>query len=50
MAGRSEGNTWVVFDKGNERVGEIIDIKIYDARGVTLFGKNLNQEYKYEVA
>ena len=49
-AGRAEGNMWVVFDKGNERVGEIIDIKIYDARGVTLFGKNLNQEYKYEVA
>jgi len=49
-AGRTDGNMWVVFDKGREKVGDIIDIKIYDARGVTLFGENLNQGYKYEVA
>jgi len=49
-AGRTEGNMWVVFDKGKESVGDIIDIKIDDARGVTLFGSNINQEYRYEVA
>ena len=49
-AGRTEGNTWVVFDKIKEKVGDIVDIKISDARGVTLFGQNLNQEYRYEVA
>ena len=49
-AGRTEGNIWVVFDKGNESVGDLIDVKIEDARGVTLFGTNINQEYRYEVA
>ncbi len=49
-SGRTEGNMWVIFDKGHEKVGDIVDIKIYDARGVTLFGENLNQGYKYEVA
>ena len=49
-AGRAEGNMWVVFDKGNKSIGDLIDIKIEDARGVTLFGTNVNQEYRYEVA
>ena len=49
-AGRTEGNMWVVFDKGNESVGDLIDVKIQDARGVTLFGSSINQEYRYEVA
>ena len=49
-AGRTEGNMWVVFDKGSESVGDLIDVKIEDARGVTLFGINVNREYKYEVA
>jgi len=49
-SGRSEGGIWVIFDKGNEKIGEIVDIKIEDARGVTLFGSNTHREYKYEVA
>ena len=49
-AGRTEGNMWVVFDKGNESVGDLVDVKIEDARGVTLFGTSINQEYRYEVA
>ena len=49
-AGRTEGNMWVVFDKGNESIGDLIDVKIEDARGVTLFGTNTNREYRYEVA
>ena len=49
-AGRTEGNMWVVFDKGDESIGDLIDVKIEDARGVTLFGTNVSREYKYEVA
>ena len=49
-SGRTEGGMWVVFDKNNENVGELVDIKINDARGVTLFGSRVYQEYKYEVA
>ena len=49
-AGRTEGNMWVVFDKGNESVGDLVDVKIEDAKGVTLFGINVSQEYRYEVA
>lgn len=49
-SGRTEGNTWVVVDKGNEKVGDIINVEITDARGVTMFGRNNKLEYKYEVA
>ena len=49
-SGRTEGGTWVVFDKINEKVGELVDIKINDARGVTLFGSSGHREYKHEVA
>ena len=49
-SGRTEGGTWVVFDKINEKVGELVDIKINDARGVTLFGSRGHREYKHEVA
>ena len=49
-AGRTEGNMWTVFDKGTEKIGDVVDLLITDARGVTLFGTNVNQEYKNEVA
>lgn len=49
-SGRTEGGTWVVFDKTNEKIGDIIDVKIDDARGVTLFGSRTYQGYNYEVA
>ena len=41
---------WVVFDKSNEEIGDIVNITISDARGVTLFGYNNKQELKNEVA
>ena len=41
-AGRTNGNTWVVFDKSNESVKDIINILITDARGITLFGQRAN--------
>jgi tRNA-2-methylthio-N6-dimethylallyladenosine synthase len=37
-AGRTGGNTWVVFDKSDEYVKDIINVYIDDAQGVTLFG------------
>ena len=49
-SGRTEGGIWVVFDKNDEKIGELVDIKINDARGVTLFGSRVYQGYKYEVA
>ena len=42
-SGRTEGGIWVVFDKTNEKIGEIIDVNIDDARGVTLFGSRTYQ-------
>ena len=38
-AGRTEGNTWVIFDKQeNYKIGDLVKIKILDAQGITLFG------------
>ena len=49
-AGRSEGNAWVVFDKINETIKDIVNVEIQDAKGVTLFGKsNLQKDIKYEI-
>ena len=38
-AGRTEGNSWVIFDKSNENIKDIVPISITDARGISLFGK-----------
>ncbi|MEE2858434.1 MAG: radical SAM protein, partial [Candidatus Neomarinimicrobiota bacterium] len=49
-AGRTEGNAWVVFDKNNEKIKDIVDVEIVDAKGVTLFGNRvLNKDCAYEV-
>ena len=49
-AGRTDGGIWVIFNKGEEKIGDLVNIKIYDTRGVTLFVSTIHQEYKYEVA
>ena len=41
-AGRTMGNTWVVFDKTNESIKDIVEVLITDARGITLFGQREN--------
>ena len=41
-AGRTEGNTWVIFDKSGENVKDIVPVAITDAQGVTLFGQRSN--------
>ena len=39
-AGRTESNTWVIFDKRNEySIGDMVEVNIIDAQGITLFGK-----------
>ena len=38
-AGRTDGNMWVVFDKTDEKVKEIVPVKILDTKGITLFGE-----------
>ena len=40
-AGRTMGNTWVIFDKGNFKIKDKVKLIIYDAKGVSLFGKKL---------
>jgi len=50
-AGRTDGNMWVVFDKGGEEIKDIVQVKIKDAQGVTLFGTRVfKKEEIYEAA
>ena len=43
-AGRTDGNAWVVFDKKNEKIKDIVKVNIHDAQGVTLFGNHILEE------
>ena len=39
-AGRTESNIWVIFDKKDAyQIGDIVNVNILDAQGITLFGK-----------
>jgi len=50
-AGRTDGNMWVVFDKSDEEIKDIVNVKIEDAKGVTLFGSRIHTEERiYEAA
>jgi len=50
-AGRTDGNMWVVFDKGGEEIKDIVKVKIKDAQGVTMFGTRVfKKEEIYEAA
>ena len=46
-AGRTMGNTWVIFDKGTYKVKDKVKLLIYDAQGVSLFGKKINLKEPY---
>ena len=49
-AGRTDGNSWVIFDKSDEKIKDIVSVLIQDAQGVTLFGKRIKlKESVYEV-
>jgi len=43
-SGRTDGNTWVIFNKSGENIRDMIDVKITDARGISLFGVSLLTE------
>jgi len=43
-SGRTEGNTWTIVKKNNEKIKDVISVIIDDAKGVTLFGKNITKE------
>ena len=39
-AGRIESNTWVIFDKKDKyQIGDLVNVSIIDAQGISLFGK-----------
>lgn len=40
-AGRTDSNKWVIFNKSNSKINEIVRVKIERAKGVTLHGKIL---------
>ena len=41
-AGRTDSNKWVIFEKNNFKIGELVPIKIIDAKGITLRGQTIN--------
>ena len=41
-AGRTDSNKWIIFDKDNLKVKDIIKIEVVDARGITLHGRLKN--------
>jgi len=43
-AGRTEGNMWVIFDRDDEKIKDIVNVKIEDAKGITLFGSRIHTE------
>ena len=49
QAGRTEGNTWTIIKKNDEKIKDIIPVLINDAQGVALFGKQIkNKDKVYE--
>ena len=38
-AGRTDSNKWVIFDKGKSKIGELVNVKVNEAVGVTLKGQ-----------
>ena len=43
-SGRTEGNTWTIVKKNNEKIKDVVSVVIDDAQGVTLFGKKITKE------
>ena len=41
-SGRTDGNIWTIVKKNSELVKDVVPVKITDAKGVTLFGENIN--------
>ena len=43
-SGRTEGNIWTIIPRSNEKIKDKVKVLITDARGVTLFGKKINNK------
>ena len=41
-AGRTDSNKWIMFDKGSLKIKDMVEVKVIDAKGITLAGKTLN--------
>ena len=41
-AGRTDSNKWVIFDKSNTNIGDIVPVTISSVKGITLKGKIVN--------
>ena len=41
-SGRTQGNMWVIFDKNNSSIKDMVTVKIKSAHGVTMFGDIVN--------
>ena len=41
-AGRTDSNKWVIFDKSNVNIGDIVPVLINEVKGITLRGNILN--------
>ena len=41
-AGRTEGNMWVIFDKKESSIKDVVKVEINSAHGVTMFGNIIN--------
>ena len=42
-AGRTGSNKWVIFDKKNTQINKIVQVKIKEAKGITLHGELFNE-------
>jgi tRNA-2-methylthio-N6-dimethylallyladenosine synthase len=41
-AGRTDSNKWVIIDKSNVNIGDIIPVRINEIKGITLHGEIIN--------
>ena len=41
-AGRTDSNKWIMFDKGDLDIKDMVEVKVVDAKGITLAGRTLN--------
>jgi tRNA-2-methylthio-N6-dimethylallyladenosine synthase len=40
-AGRTDGNKWVIFNRGNAQIKDMVPVEITEAKGISLHGKLL---------
>ena len=42
-AGRTDSNKWVIFDKGNSNINDLVKVYIKDAKGISLRGELISE-------